>query len=142
MAHHAVKCRLVALNVDTFNKDTLSAHQREFDIERLGALIAAHARLNPQEIDAFTGRERFHTRDHRFNSGRRIGLTGADIRDLLELFGVGLGHFRGCRNLAKGIFEPFAYIIGHEISVTLAREFGRDVEHLEIDIAARLVEIG
>ena len=140
-ADHPVKRAGVAGDVDALDEDARPPHQLEFDIQRQLAVVAADHRLDPHEGQPLAGGQLFHPRDGVVHVLGGIDLAAADTGERGEFGGVHTGQIGGGGDFTETELLALADVEGDEEGVALARKFRGHREHLEIDIAARLVEI-
>ena len=125
-ADNAVKRGGIALDVDAFDKDAVTAHYGKFDIQRQRAVVAGDARLDPDKRQVFLNAQPLQPGDRAVNRIGRIDLARLDLDRGLKFIGIDLWQVRHRGDLANA--EPLAFtnVEGHKKAVSFAREFGRD----------------
>ena len=138
---HAVQRGRVALDVDTFDKDTFTTRHNEFDVQGQIAVVAGHARVNTDEIHALLHGQTFQTGKVVFHDGRRIGLAGFDVQGVQIDIGVDLRQIAADRDLTECELLTFLDVKGDQERIAAAGQFRGDRQDLKIDIAPRHVKI-
>mmetsp|Transcript_18249 Transcript_18249/g.28808 ORF Transcript_18249/g.28808 Transcript_18249/m.28808 type:complete len:530 (+) Transcript_18249:3065-4654(+) len=140
-AQDAVQRGCVALNIDPLHEHARATAEDQFHIQRQVAVVADHARLNPQEINTVPLALHLKAGHLGLDQGWGIDNTGAHLDDVLIDVHVNLRQIAGNRYFAKLELLTFLNIEHEEKAVTLFGQFGIGTQGAEIDIAARRIKV-
>ena len=138
---NAIQRRCVARDVDPFDKNARPLDQRKINVQRQIRVVARHPRLNTDQVQPFALCQSLHPRNRIIDQFRRVGATGANAGQPVKVGRIHARHFGRGGDLAELVFLAFLNGEGQEKSVALTRKLIADRKDLEIDIAARLIEI-
>ena len=138
---HLIKGGGIALDVDAFHEHPIATREHEFDVQSLIAFVARQHRFDAHEVQALVQGQGFHAGDVVFN--QRGGIDNARAQTLrvgkLRLVQTFDGRDRADR--PDAILLAFAHGDRHKARVPLGGQLTRGVQHLDVDISARQVEI-
>ena len=140
-AHHRIERGGVAFDINPLHEHPLAAHDGKGHVQRAIPVVARDARIDADKVQPLGNRQIFHRGRVVVDHGRRIGNAAAQPADLVKLCRINPLHFRDRRNLADLEAAAFLDREGQKGRLTVPRIFGGGVQDLEVDIAARQIEI-